>query len=61
MLLNGFWTLRTYHLDLENGLVAVVQKIACFPTVYSDDSKEQLAAQTERQGSLARFYYSMAV
>ena len=42
----------THHLDLDQGLVAVVQKVARLATVDADDTQQQMATQSESHGGL---------
>lgn len=42
----------THHLDLEQGLIAVVQKVARLATVDADDTQQQMTAQSESHGGL---------
>lgn len=44
----------TYHFDLHQSFVAVVQKVSCLAAVDPDDTKEQLASQSQRHGCLTR-------
>ena len=44
----------TYHLDLGESIVAVVQEISRLPAVDLDDAQQQLSAQTQGHWGLAR-------
>lgn len=45
---------ETYQLNLHEGFIAVVQQVAGFSAVDSDDTQKQLTAQAECHGSLTR-------
>ena len=36
-----------YHLNLQQRFIAIIKKIFCFAAVDTDDSKEQLATETQ--------------
>lgn len=38
---------KGYHLDLHEGLCAVVEEVARLPAVDTDDSKQELTAETQ--------------
>lgn len=37
----------SYHLDLEQSFVAVIQQVASFPPIYAHDTEQQLATQAQ--------------
>lgn len=49
----------TNHFDLEESLVAVIEKIPSLATVDSDDSEQQLTAEPEGHGRLTLIDDSM--
>lgn len=42
----------TYHLDLHQSFVAIVQQVSCLAAVDPHDTKKQLASQSQRHGCL---------
>lgn len=44
--------LHTYHLDLHQGFVAIIEQVAGLAAVDADDAEQQLATQAEGEGGI---------
>lgn len=42
----------TNHFNFQQGFIAIIQKIASFPAIYPDDTKQKLTTKAERHGRL---------